>query len=143
MHHSKFNRPRVRRRMRGVTLMELMIVVVIVGVLAAIAVPSYQRYTLRAQRTEAKSALLQLAANQERYYTQNGNSFTTVLADLNVEATTENGRYTISVDAADATTFTARAAAIDAQLADAECQAFTINAQGVRTAAPDPNGNCW
>ena len=56
------------RRTAGVTLLELMAVVMVIGVLAVIAVPSYRQYVLRAQRTEAKSALLQLATNQERFY---------------------------------------------------------------------------
>lgn len=130
---------------RGVTLIELMIVVVIIAIIGAIALPSYRQYSIRAQRTEAKSALLQLATNQERYYQDNGNTFTSVLADVNMPAATENGNYTLSIDAgADTTTFTARATAVGGQAADDDdCQVFTIDAQGVRGATPDPNDNCW
>lgn len=132
-----------RRRMAGVTLIELMMVVVVVAVLGAIAIPNYRTYSMRAQRTEAKSALLQLAANQERFYTRNGNTFTQVLADINMEATTENDRYQLAVTVANATTFTATATAINEMTDDAKCQVFTINAQGEQTASPDPDGNCW
>ena len=55
----------------GMTLIELMIVVAIVALLASIAVPSYRQYVLRANRIEATTALLQLAAAQEKFYLQN------------------------------------------------------------------------
>jgi len=132
-----------RRRMAGVTLIELMMVVVVVAVLGAIAIPNYRTYSMRAQRTEAKSALLQLAVNQERFYTQNGNSFTTALADINMDATTEHGYYQLRVTAANATSFTATATAIGAMTSDADCQVFEITSDGERRATPDPRGDCW
>ncbi len=49
------------RKMRGVTLLELMIVVVIIGILAAIAYPSYRQFVERAKRTEARALLLRIA----------------------------------------------------------------------------------
>ena len=65
----------MRHRMRGITLIELMIVVVIVSILAAVAYPNYQEFTARAKRNEARAALLRLATNQERFYLNN-NTFT-------------------------------------------------------------------
>ena len=59
------------RRMAGVTLLELMAVVVVIGILGMIALPSYRQYVMRAQRTDAKTALLQLQTNQERFYLSN------------------------------------------------------------------------
>ena len=58
----------MRRFMRGVSLLELMIVVVILGILTTVAYPSYRQYAARAKRTEAKAALLQIAIMQERFY---------------------------------------------------------------------------
>ena len=58
------------RRMRGITLLELMIVVVIVGILTAIAYPNYREFAARAKRTEAMALLLEIATNQERFYLQ-------------------------------------------------------------------------
>jgi type IV pilus assembly protein PilE len=58
-------------RSKGFTLVELMIVVAIVGILAAIAYPSYTEYVLRGRRAEARTALTDLMQQQERYFTQN------------------------------------------------------------------------
>ena len=71
----------LRKHMSGITLIELMIVVVVISILAAIAYPNYQEFTARAKRNEAKAALLRLAINQERFYLNN-NSFTLNLAEL-------------------------------------------------------------
>ena len=65
----------IYRKMRGITLIELMIVIVIVGFLAAIAYPNYREFAARAKRNEAKAALLQIAQQQERFYLNN-NTYT-------------------------------------------------------------------
>ena len=59
------------RKMRGVTLLELMIVLVIIGIIVAFAYPNYKDFTDRARRNEAKAMLLEIAQNQERFYLQN------------------------------------------------------------------------
>jgi type IV pilus assembly protein PilE len=138
-----------RRSMAGVTLLELMAVVMVIGILGMIALPSYRQYVMRAQRTDAKSALLQLATNQERFYLANR----TYGADANLAALgfpgglTERGTYTLSIAGANATTYTATAtpragAAID-MTADAQCTTFSITAQGVRTATGTTAATCW
>jgi len=60
------------RNHRGFTLIELMIVVAIVGILAAIAYPSYRDSITKTRRAEAKSALVEAANAMERYFTENG-----------------------------------------------------------------------
>lgn len=60
---------------RGFTLVEMLIVIVIVGILTAIAIPSYQNYVRRTYRTDAMGALQALAQSMERHYVQNGNSY--------------------------------------------------------------------
>ena len=61
-----------RCRVHGFTLIELMITVAIIGILAAIAYPSYQDSILKGRRAEGRTALLNLLQQQERYYTQTG-----------------------------------------------------------------------
>ena len=135
----------MRKKMRGVTLIELVVVVAIVALLATIAIPSYRQFLLRSHRAEAKSALLNLAAAQEKFYLQN-NTYTDALAaappaGLGLLATTENGYYTITIaNDADAEIFTATATAAGGQADDTDCATFTINQAGARTATSD---SCW
>ena len=76
------------RMSRGLTLIELMIVVVIISILAAIAVPSYTAYVRRSHRVEAKTALLDLAGREERYFStsQTGANYSQTAADLGYPA---------------------------------------------------------
>ena len=139
-----------RRRMAGVTLIELMAVVMVIGVLGIIALPSYRQYTMRAQRTEAKTSLLLLQTNQERFYLANrryGTVAELIAANLLASATTENGAYTLTVAGADANTYTATATPIaggriDMSL-DAMCTSLSLTAQGVKTATGSNPTSCW
>jgi len=65
-----------RRKSRGVTLIELMIVVVIIGILAAIAYPSYQEQTRKARRSDGKNSLAEIASRLEKFYAH-CNTYTT------------------------------------------------------------------
>jgi len=84
-----------KRREEGLTLVEVMIVVAILGIIAAIAIPSYSNYTIRARRTEAMNALTEMANLQERAFSNNG-AYTTNFGALPYPQTTENGLYTLS-----------------------------------------------
>jgi type IV pilus assembly protein PilE len=141
----------VKRRQHGMTLLELMAVVTVVGILGMIAIPSYRQYVMRAHRAEAKSALLQLQTNQERYYL-NAREYGTVdeLVAANLLAAgglSERGTYRITIPAADAQTYTATATPIDGgaydMRDDAQCATFSITAQGVRTATGTAPDRCW
>ncbi len=133
----------------GVTLIELLITIVIVGTLAAIALPSYRAYQQRAHRTEAKSALLRLQADQERYYLNN-NQYATNPAVLQsfTDDKSENGVYTLSITSADpAQAYTAKAVPTSGggtdgvdMTDDSHCAEFTITSDGVRGAT---NSDCW
>jgi len=134
----------MKHKQGGVTLMELVVVMAIIGILAAIAVPSYRQYTLRSHRAEAKAALLNLAAAQEKFYLQN-NTYTTELTDappdgLGLTESTEGGFYTIAIDDADADGFAATATASGGQADDEHCAEFGIDQTGARTATSD---DCW
>ena len=136
----------LRRHSQGITLIELMIVVVVVSIMGIIAVPSYRDYMQRAQRVDATSTLLRVAANQERFYLQN-NTYTNNLVAVGVDATgvTDKGLYQIDIPVANALTFTVRAvpAGGSPMNADDDCQTFTLTAQGVRNTAPSPVDDCW
>ena len=132
------------RKMKGITLMELMIVVIIVGILAAVAYPNYREFAARAKRNEAKAALLQIATQQERFYLNN-NTYTTDMTQLGFPVganfVTESGSYTISVPAADASDFTATALYNNADNEVNKCGSFNIDGRGTRTSAPYTD--CW
>jgi type IV pilus assembly protein PilE len=142
--------PGARARMRGVTLLELMAVVVIIGILGTIAVNSYRGYLLRTNRTEARMALLRLQAAQEKFFLQRNRYATAAelstspsdatTPGLGISATTETGKYAITM-VSTATTYTGTATAAGGQTADAAaCQVLTIDESGRRS----PTGSeCW
>lgn len=138
------------RGMRGMTLIELMTVIVIVAVLGSIAVSSYRNYLMRTNRTEARMSLLRVQSAQEKFFLQNNRYAdddeleTPPPAGLGVNATTQSGYYTIAIENVNAagTTYTAVANAAGGQLQDAAaCQRFTIDHTGVRT--PNNASGCW
>jgi len=134
----------LRRHMRGITLIELMIVVVIVSILAAVSYPSYREFVARAKRNEAKAALLMAATNQERFYLQN-NIFSVNLTQLGFNAnpfTTDTGSYVITVAAAVPTAnFTVTATYQLGGSESLKCNVFTIDGRGVKTSGPA--ADCW
>lgn len=133
------------KKMRGVTLLELMIVIVIIGVLASIAYPNYRDYLARAKRSEAKAALLQIATNQERWYLNN-NTYTEDMTVLGFDSDpfiTDSGAYSVEIDAgADGNNFSATATfLLPDEKEKAKCETFTIDGRGAK--GSDPEGNCW
>ena len=142
---------------RGVTLIELIVVVIIVGILAAIALPSYRNYVIRSQRSDAKDALLTLATAQEKFY-QQCNRYATGIAgapncvggNLQGAGASKNGWYILTIDPASGlTSYTvfADAAVGGNQFQDTACRTFRINERGIRTAAnaggADNTAECW
>jgi type IV pilus assembly protein PilE len=137
------------RRRRGFTLIEVMIVVVMIALLAAVALPSYQATIRKGRRAEARAALVTAAQLMERYATEHGASgystatISTVPGPTVVtKPVTDNGYYQLSLTNLAATTFTLRAAPQGAQAAD-DCATFTLDERGVRGVSGTTRTDCW
>lgn len=135
-----------QRHARGFSLIELMIVLVIVAILAAVAVPSYRRYVIRAHRTDAQTALVDVAAREERFYYSKNAYSGNLEADLNGKATMAGDRYTVEIASASSSAFVVKATAQgDQQRNDPGCATLTLNNLGAQgstgTKADDPA--CW
>jgi type IV pilus assembly protein PilE len=134
----------MRKTMRGVTLMELMIVVVIIGILISIAYPSYRQYIAKAKRNEAKSCLLQIATMQERFYLQNS-TYTADMIKLGFpdgpNFLTDSGSYICNVTAASPAAFSATATYQKGDAEAGKCATFSIDGVGSKTSTPFDD--CW
>ena len=87
-----------RTKIYGFTLIELLIVMAIIGIILAVAYPSYQNSMTKTRRSDGQAALLVAMNAEERYFTEN-NTYSTTLADVNASSTSEKGHYTISAAA--------------------------------------------
>ncbi len=146
-----------QRKTTGFSLVELLVVMVVLGIIMAIGVPGYRQYMQRANRTDATTTLLRIAAAQERFYIQNGTYASNAQlapappAGLGI-AGTERGYYNLVIAPGPgglATGYTAWALikAGEAQADDVNCAGFSINERGQRTAVDSGGGDrtddCW
>lgn len=142
----------IRPRMRGVTLIELMTVVVVMAIIASIAVPTYRKYLIRAQRSEGKIALLQLQTAEEKHYLQN-NTYTDKVTDsstaevpgLGLPGTSETGKYKVTVLLEEGgQAYTATATPQTGQADDKDCGSLKLDERGTRSITGTKNPEfCW
>ncbi len=143
------------RRSGGFTLIELLIVVAIIAILGAVALPTYQRYVMRSRRIDARGALLELASRQESFFAMN-NRFSQVASDLgypnlpwNVVSSGGTSYYQLSISV-DPTgqTYTGSATPLGGQAQDTECAVYLIDQTGNKTnqlgnRQPLNSNSCW
>ncbi len=150
------------RTQKGFTLIELVVTMVIAAILAALAIPAYSSYVRKSHRTDAKTALLDMASLEERYFSTQ-NVYSQTWSDLGYSGTGAisigSGYYTVAAPVVTAAvaptatsvgspaTYTLVATAVGQQLKDTQCYQFTVTSGGVRTSVDSTNTDstaaCW
>lgn len=132
-----------RHKKRGITLIELMIVMVIISVLASIAIPSWTAMVQKSRRSDAVNILLLAQVEQEKYRANN-TTYASSMSDLGLSTydSADREHYRVTVQSASATAYLITALPNGAQAGDTECGTFAIRQTG-----PEHTGyaalSCW
>jgi type IV pilus assembly protein PilE len=156
-----------QRPQGGFTLIELMITVVVATILIAIAIPSYNNQMRKSRRTDAKTALLDLASREERYYSTHtaytndalnlgfdstsktlfqytvGSSYYNVSVCISTTSTIPTACSTAGTVASNGATYLLVAAPINTQTKDTLCGSYTLDNTGVQASTGTQTTSCW
>ncbi len=147
---------------KGFTIIELLVVVTVVGILAAIAYPQYNRYLIQARRADGQGALLQMAGQLEKFYSQCGRYTATITtgtisacSGLGVGANSTDNHYTLTITTGAAGTVANQTYVLTAaprttpppassQVNDTDCGNLTLTNAGVKgRTGTAPVDRCW
>jgi type IV pilus assembly protein PilE len=129
----------MKRKVLGITLVELLIVLAILSIILAIAYPSYAAYTERTRRTDGQTTLLNAAQALERCYTQNN-----TYAGCAVPVVSPNGFYAIAATVQTPNAFTLTATPQGQQASDTGCAVLSLTHIGAQSASgTEPVERCW
>jgi type IV pilus assembly protein PilE len=134
----------------GFTLVELMITVAIVAILATIATASYNSQVQRSRRTDARSAILDLAGREEKLFSTT-NAYSAAASDLGYAAVgvpwpinVGSNYYSVSVTVPTATTYVITATPINNQASDTQCLTLFVDQTGLQQSTGSaPPATCW
>ena len=143
------------RKAGGFTLTELVVILAVIAILTALALPNYQSFVMKSRRMEAKELLYEAAQRQQQFFTM-FNVYTTNTGSLAVPTTSTNGYYTLGIAAGTTgninTSYLLTATPVSgtSQAGDSDCYAFRLNSLGTKsnvdsggTVITPPTPPCW
>lgn len=137
------------KKSQGFSLIELLIVIAIIGIIAAIAIPSYSQYMTKTRRIDGTTFLIEAAGEQFRYFSEY-NQYTDEMSDLGygdaATAVSEEGYYTVSIVSGSATSYVLTATPVvgGLQADDGACTTFTLSSSDQKGVTGTGSvADCW